>query len=416
MKRNFSYYDVLEKSFITFLVLLSSSASLAQNPSYCQRIIQEAEQLEKLKNFEVERYETLTEIIEDKRKLLRANNLNPNLNSFLPLPPFNERRRKYQDDRDCKLRCPEWGDKDWGKAKDIREVNLDKYNFFNEMLVEELLRLDHIIQGISHANVPEETEPAPKKRTSTVSNAVPSVSKSEPENKHLPQSLDLVKRETYGGRTYRYCMLDPHQADVRVMYRKNLSTPYGFDILEKQIEKQGNRLVMAMNAGMYESDRHPVGLLVSQGQLITPLNVKKGKGNFYMEPNGVFGIKKDGTAFIFTTKSYANHRIISSQLLLATQSGPIMLLGGKINPLFNQNSKNWHFRNVVGVRKDGKVVFAISDQQVSFYEFSAFLLELGCVDALYLDGMVSRMYVPFLHSNQDLMDSGHLGPILYIVE
>jgi uncharacterized protein YigE (DUF2233 family) len=38
-------------------------------------------------------------------------------------------------------------------------------------------------------------------------------------------------------------------------------------------------------------------------------------------------------------------------------------------------------------------VLAVSRGPISFYEFAQFLLnKLGCTDALYLDGNISRMY------------------------
>ena len=68
------------------------------------------------------------------------------------------------------------------------------------------------------------------------------------------------------------------------------------------------------------------------------------------------------------------------------------------------------------MNRSGKVIFAISKQQVNFYEFASFLRELGCVNALYLDGTVSRMYLPAIGETSALYDSNHLGPVFYILE
>ncbi|MEP6924582.1 MAG: phosphodiester glycosidase family protein, partial [Pyrinomonadaceae bacterium] len=43
---------------------------------------------------------------------------------------------------------------------------------------------------------------------------------------------------------------------------------------------------------------------------------------------------------------------------------------------------------------DNKVVFAMSRQETSFYEFAQYFKNLNCREALYLDGFVSRMYLP----------------------
>jgi uncharacterized protein YigE (DUF2233 family) len=40
------------------------------------------------------------------------------------------------------------------------------------------------------------------------------------------------------------------------------------------------------------------------------------------------------------------------------------------------------------------VVFAISKEKINFYEFANYFKQLGCKNALYLDGFVSRIYYP----------------------
>ena len=55
----------------------------------------------------------------------------------------------------------------------------------------------------------------------------------------------------------------------------------------------------------------------------------------------------------------------------------------------------------MGVRKDGVIVFAISNGQVTFYEFaSLFLMKLKCPNALFLDGDISAFYVPGMADNK----------------
>jgi uncharacterized protein YigE (DUF2233 family) len=40
------------------------------------------------------------------------------------------------------------------------------------------------------------------------------------------------------------------------------------------------------------------------------------------------------------------------------------------------------------------VVFAISRTEVTLYDFATYFKEMGCTNALYLDGFVSRCYLP----------------------
>ena len=64
-------------------------------------------------------------------------------------------------------------------------------------------------------------------------------------------------------------------------------------------------------------------------------------------------------------------------------------------------------RSGIGV-SDDSVIFAISEQPVNFYEFATFFRDvLNCSSALYLDGVISRMYLPDLgktDTNGDLLE------------
>jgi uncharacterized protein YigE (DUF2233 family) len=46
------------------------------------------------------------------------------------------------------------------------------------------------------------------------------------------------------------------------------------------------------------------------------------------------------------------------------------------------------------VLPNNKLLFAISKEPVNFYDFASFFLNKGCKNALFLDGMLSEMYLP----------------------
>jgi len=165
--------------------------------------------------------------------------------------------------------------------------------------------------------------------------------------------------------------------------------------LKQYIELNSNELVFATNGGMYTSEGSPLGLLIIDGQRISPLNLGDDKGNFYLKPNGVFAITHE-KAFITNTQMFNKLTDLQS-ILFATQSGPLLVMDGKIHPKFDMNSKNKHIRSGVGIISPRRVVFAISDNTVTFFDFATlFKDKFGCKDALYLDGVVSRMYLPEL--------------------
>ncbi len=180
--------------------------------------------------------------------------------------------------------------------------------------------------------------------------------------------------------------------------------------VEKYLASKGERLIFAANAGMFEPDSKPVGLLTQAGNEVSPLNLNDGTGNFYMKPNGVFLINEKHEARVVESSEYS---ALLSPAIWATQSGPLLVHGGNINPDFEAYSKNQAVRSGVGVRKDGTIVFAISHLQVNFYTFASLFLErFKCTNALYLDGTISSFYVP--GTKETVPHS--FGPMIGVVE
>lgn len=145
-----------------------------------------------------------------------------------------------------------------------------------------------------------------------------------------------------------------------------------------------------INAGMFHSDFSSVGLFIEDGIKRAPLNIDSGKGNFFMDPNGVFYISDIGAAVISTT----DYNDINEDVQFATQSGPMLLVNGKINSGFVKGSENLFIRNGVCALTLNDVYFVISNEPVNFYDFAGQFKKLGCQNALYLDGFVSKMFAP----------------------
>ncbi len=176
--------------------------------------------------------------------------------------------------------------------------------------------------------------------------------------------------------------------------------------LKDQLERENKSLVFAMNGGMYNKDFTPQGLYIEQGKVIAPLDVKeKGYGNFYLQPNGVFYLAEDNKPNISTTSDFKYNNSIQ----YATQSGPMLLIGGKVHPKFREGSSNVHIRNGVGLLPNGELLFAMSKERICFYDFATYFKSRGCKDALYLDGFVSRTYLP--EKNWEQLD-GKYGIII----
>jgi uncharacterized protein YigE (DUF2233 family) len=165
-----------------------------------------------------------------------------------------------------------------------------------------------------------------------------------------------------------------------------------------------------MNAGMYHGDFSAVGLYVSGGQQLAPLNTTNGNGNFFLKPNGVFAVTKTGARVVESSE----YPMLHERVILATQSGPLLVRGGKLHPAFNANSESRLFRNGVGVPSPAVALFVISEAPVNFYEFATlFRDKLRCPDALFLDGTISSLHAPELKRSDFRKD---LGPIIAVTE
>ncbi|MGQ7856594.1 phosphodiester glycosidase family protein [Pedobacter sp. WC2501] len=155
---------------------------------------------------------------------------------------------------------------------------------------------------------------------------------------------------------------------------------------------------MALNGGMFKSGYIPLGLYVEGRQKYTELNNGTGNGNYYLGQKGIFFVTGRGKADVQpSTKS------LPKDLLYATQSGPMLLVNGTIEKNFPSSSLNKNIRSGVGTLANGKVLFAISRRPITFYELAAYLKKAGCVNAMYLDGIISSLYYPskgFTKNNQ----------------
>jgi uncharacterized protein YigE (DUF2233 family) len=181
--------------------------------------------------------------------------------------------------------------------------------------------------------------------------------------------------------------------------------PYGgFDRLPRSLN--GAPIVIAMNAGMYEANLSPVGLYLENGKTLKRANTAKGPGNFHIQPNGVFFINGK-EAGVMTTEHFL---FVHPRVDFATQSGPMLVIDGRIHPRIRPGMTSRKIRNGVGVHDAHTVVLAISEDPVTSWEFARLFREgLGTPNALFLDGSISSLYLPTLHRNDALFP---MGPII----
>jgi uncharacterized protein YigE (DUF2233 family) len=217
--------------------------------------------------------------------------------------------------------------------------------------------------------------------------------------------------ETAAGKRMTVCRVDVRRERLQLFLRDDSGQPIKrFKRLADWLESKGKTLTFAMNAGMYHGDFSPVGLFVSEGQQLAPLNTAMGDGNFFLKPNGVFAITESG-ARVMESSEYPRLR---ERVILATQSGPLLVRRGKIHPVFNPKSESRLFRNGVGVPSPDMAIFVNSEEPLNFHEFATFFRDtLKCPDALFLDGTISSLHSVELGRSDFRMD---LGPIIGIAK
>lgn len=166
-----------------------------------------------------------------------------------------------------------------------------------------------------------------------------------------------------------------------------------------------------MNAGMFETNGMPLGLYVERGNILRPLNTRTGGGNFYMKPNGVFAVSSSGAMRVEETDRFS---VRSDTPQWATQSGPMLVIDGVLNPQIAADGPSLNVRNGVGVRNAHSALFVISDDPVSFGKLARFFRDtLDCRNALYLDGAISSVWIPSVARE----DSGPpLGPMVVVMD
>lgn len=170
-----------------------------------------------------------------------------------------------------------------------------------------------------------------------------------------------------------------------------------------------SKVRFAMNAGMFGTDGFPIGLYVDDGVVRHRANTRDGGGNFHMKPNGVFAQTRDGALILKTTEDFL---AAAPTVRWATQSGPMLVIGGAIHPGIAPEGPSRNIRNGVGLLDAHRAWFVISDEPVSFGRFARFFRDgLHCPNALYFDGSVSSLWLPAERRRDAAVE---LGPMVVV--
>ena len=220
-------------------------------------------------------------------------------------------------------------------------------------------------------------------------------------------AVDPCRRENVANRPFIICQVDATKTTLSVRWQDESGTPFGsLSAMKREADARGEHVIFAMNGGMYHQDLSPVGYFVENRKRLKKANTRPGPGNFHLLPNGIFYV--DGKSVgVMETRAFLQR---NRRPQFATQSGPMLIINGRLHPKFRHNSQSRKIRNGVGVKAGGRIAyFVLSEEPVTFYTFAkVFERHLKTPNALFLDGSISQL----ISTSVDRRRPWPVGPII----
>ncbi|PKP65955.1 MAG: hypothetical protein CVT85_04505 [Alphaproteobacteria bacterium HGW-Alphaproteobacteria-7] len=212
---------------------------------------------------------------------------------------------------------------------------------------------------------------------------------------------------TFEGAALTHCTADPAKHRIAMANAVNGGQPFGsMSAFAATVDPAS--IAFAMNGGMYGDDLKPLGYYVENGERLSEIDRGDGEGNFYMQPNGVF-FGTGGTWRVLARDAFI--ATVGDRPQFGTQSGPMLVIDGKLHPDIQDNGPSRAIRNGVGVDAKGAAHFVISRGDISFGQLARYFRdEVKAANALYLDGQVSALWDPATGRQ----DKARIGPIIVV--
>jgi uncharacterized protein YigE (DUF2233 family) len=211
---------------------------------------------------------------------------------------------------------------------------------------------------------------------------------------NVPSSLSL-RCVSFSGHLYAVAQVDLRKQKI-VFTASGDGQKETFPEVFSNLSREGIAPLLMTNAGIYGADNRALGLLISPKGKVHDVNARteigSARGNFSWD-SAVFQISDAAAARIVPAKDWHG----SSQIVAATQSGPQLASGGKVNSSIPVQSESSYLRTAIGVdeKNQSLVYVVVSREPVTLYELATFMVRnLHCSEALHLDGDLSAFYLP----------------------
>lgn len=209
--------------------------------------------------------------------------------------------------------------------------------------------------------------------------------------------LDLSYRSLSQWSHIHVFRVDLQNMQLSLFLAKNLPQHYAS---AQEFRRYGHSL-LAINGGFFNPDKTPLGLRISEKQVLNPLR--------HISWWGVFLIAKQHAMIV---SPYDFH--YKKNIEFAIQSGPRLLIGGQI-PHLRPGYAN---RSALGIDAQGKVLMVVTENlPISTTSLAQILKDppLNCVDALNLDGgSSSQLYAKIGNFNLDVPGFSHVSDAVLV--
>ena len=223
------------------------------------------------------------------------------------------------------------------------------------------------------------------------------------------EAASACRKADFEGAALTHCIADPAQHRIATAFEQRGSTRYG-SLANYAQTVDATTIAFAINAGPNGDSGKPRGYYVEDKNRIVELNRSDGDSNFFLKPNGVF-FGTGGTWRVLATPTF--YSTIGDRPQFGTQSGPMLVVDGKLHPEIAENGPSRSVRSGVGVTADGKAHFVITDEPVSFGQIARFFRdEIKAKNALFLNSGGSTLWDPATKR----LDTGNVGAIIVVTK
>lgn len=254
---------------------------------------------------------------------------------------------------------------------------------------------------------PQAGDPVSRSEIGGEAVAAPSAS---PSATAAPQRASACRAVEFEAVQLTHCIADPARHRIRTALAPDGGEPWrSLAAFAQALGENASDIAFATNAGMFDAEGRPIGYYVEDGERLKELNRASGSGNFHLAPNGVF-FGGGGTWRVLPSDEF--YATVGNRPQFGTQSGPMLVAGGKLHPELQDDGPSTRIRNGVGVDAQGRAHFVISETPLSFGKLARFFRdELQTPNALYLDGGVSALWDP---ASDRLEKGAPIGPLLVV--